>query len=379
MRYFHLKKIIAKCICNINHALPMRHDIIFVRRDRIGDFILWLGCAQKIIQQNEGHRFTLICGQFTAEIAEKLGIFEDIIIITDSFRDIRKAIGIHGKKMIAPVYSRTDKDELVSIAVSAKEKIAIDGDSVNKQEERFCQTKIYTQIIKTPEAAIPEIERNSLFCNAITGDRNGIWFADLSKLIDERMIQDDYYVINLGASAFWRRWPVEKFVELANILDHRRKIKCVLIGSLNEYELSKQFMNMFSGEVLNLVGKTSLKEAIDILAYASFVVTNDTSTVHICAACQTKCFCIVSAVHYGRFTSYPQTGRKNEPDYYLGEHRPCFGCCLGGNNMSAECKAKLRKKEPVLCIEEISTERIKQDILAFLNIDCKISQKQIGG
>ncbi|MBE5789078.1 MAG: glycosyltransferase family 9 protein [Clostridiales bacterium] len=376
MKYFYIKKFITKVICFINRFFPIRHDIIFIRRDRIGDFILWLGCAQRIIEQNKGRKITLICNQYTTEIAEQLGIFDTVITITDSFRDIRKTIGIHGKEMISPVYSRTDKDELISIAVMARKKIAVDGDRVNQQERCLYKTKIYTDIIKTPEEVMPEIERNSFFCNAITDNSKEIWVADLSKLISERSISDEYYVINLGASVFWKRWPVERFVELAAIIVQQRKIKCVLVGSSNEYEISKQFIDMFSGNILNLVGKTSLIEVINILAFASFVITNDTSTVHICAACQTKCFCVASAVHYGRFTSYPQIGSNNEPNYYLGKHRSCFGCCLEGNNMSEVCKEKLRKKEPVLCIEEISTEKIGYDIVEYMSVDCQNRKKK---
>ena len=55
------------------------------------------------------------------------------------------------------------------------------------------------------------------------------------------------------------------------------------IDSLNNLHSNKSF--------INLIGKTSLQDAIDILAFTEKVVTNDSGLMHIAAAVKTPLAC----------------------------------------------------------------------------------------
>ena len=72
-----------------------------------------------------------------------------------------------------------------------------------------------------------------------------------------------------------KRWPY--FRELAAKLDGQ----VVLLGSLSDKEESRQIPGK------NLIGKTTLDEAIDLIAGAAAVVTNDSGLMHVAAACGT--------------------------------------------------------------------------------------------
>jgi heptosyltransferase-2 len=69
-----------------------------------------------------------------------------------------------------------------------------------------------------------------------------------------------------------KRWPY--FAELATKLP----LPAVLLGSRNDQPAA------LGVEGKNLVGKTSLDEAIDLLAGAQYVVTNDSGLMHVAAA-----------------------------------------------------------------------------------------------
>jgi heptosyltransferase-2 len=69
-----------------------------------------------------------------------------------------------------------------------------------------------------------------------------------------------------------KRWPY--FRELSE----RIELPVVLLGSASDREAAAAVSGM------NLVGKTTLDEAIDLVAGAAFVVTNDSGLMHIAAA-----------------------------------------------------------------------------------------------
>ena len=70
-----------------------------------------------------------------------------------------------------------------------------------------------------------------------------------------------------------KRWPY--FKELAE----RQSMEIVVLGSKNDEPAGKDLSS-----TRNLIGKTSLDEAIDLIAGAQYVVSNDSGLMHIAAA-----------------------------------------------------------------------------------------------
>jgi len=86
-------------------------------------------------------------------------------------------------------------------------------------------------------------------------------------------VQRPYAVLCPGAEyGPAKRWPY--FAELAAKLP----IPVVLLGSRNDADAAAGIAGS------NLVGKTSLDEAIDLIAGAQYVVTNDSGLMHVAAA-----------------------------------------------------------------------------------------------
>ena len=79
-----------------------------------------------------------------------------------------------------------------------------------------------------------------------------------------------------------KRWPPRHFAALAKEL-FARGYQVWLFGSTKDADVTAQIMRLAPG-CLDLAGKTSLDEAIDLLSLASHVVTNDSGLMHIAAA-----------------------------------------------------------------------------------------------
>lgn len=80
-----------------------------------------------------------------------------------------------------------------------------------------------------------------------------------------------------------KRWPAEYFAEIA-----REKIiagwQVWLFGSGKDQQITKQISQICGLPCVDLTGKTSLAEAIDLLSLSQMVVSNDSGLMHIAAA-----------------------------------------------------------------------------------------------
>lgn len=79
-----------------------------------------------------------------------------------------------------------------------------------------------------------------------------------------------------------KRWPVEYFAQVAQqkIVDGWQVVLC---GSPKE-QAQADYIMQHVPQCVNLVGKTSLGEAIDVMSLADWVVCNDSGLMHIAAA-----------------------------------------------------------------------------------------------
>lgn len=84
-----------------------------------------------------------------------------------------------------------------------------------------------------------------------------------------------------------KKWPAESYATVAE-----QKInegwQVWTFGSKNDFPVGETIRNLLAKEqqqqFYNLAGQTSLAQAIDLLAYASAVVTNDSGLMHVAAA-----------------------------------------------------------------------------------------------
>ncbi|MFN7086087.1 MAG: lipopolysaccharide heptosyltransferase II [Burkholderiales bacterium] len=80
-----------------------------------------------------------------------------------------------------------------------------------------------------------------------------------------------------------KRWPQQYFAELARHLGSRG-CSVWLIGSARDAALGAAIAELSGGACINLCGRTTLDEAIDLLALARLVISNDSGLMHVAAA-----------------------------------------------------------------------------------------------
>lgn len=77
-----------------------------------------------------------------------------------------------------------------------------------------------------------------------------------------------------------KRWPIAHFAALAKSLDS----PVWIVGSAKDREVGEAIAAQSGGAALNLCGRTHLEQAIDLIAGARAVVSNDSGLMHVAAA-----------------------------------------------------------------------------------------------
>ncbi len=126
-----------------------------------------------------------------------------------------------------------------------------------------------------------------------------------------------------------KRWPAEYFGALARA-KQREGWAVWLLGSASEWGAARLIRNACGEQCVDLVGKTSLVDAIDLLSWASVVVANDSGLMHIAAALGRRVVAIYGSSSPG-YTPPLSDPEKNRVVSLKLDCVPCFRrvCPLG--------------------------------------------------
>jgi lipopolysaccharide heptosyltransferase II len=78
-------------------------------------------------------------------------------------------------------------------------------------------------------------------------------------------------------------WPAEYFAEIANY-KKSKDWQVILLGSKADESMGHTIQKLTKNACINLIGKTSLLDALNILSFATLVISNDSGLMHLTAA-----------------------------------------------------------------------------------------------
>lgn len=350
------------------------YDLIIIRIDAIGDFFLWLSAALALQKEYQGQHTLLIANSIWATLAKKFANFEDILEFDRTKFELdlsyRKqflliASQIHAKKIISPCCSRDWELDIVVYTISAQEKIGVAGDiSCLNRVIQFFTNRFYNKLIKIEPNSQMELINNAQFIREIIDKNFQASIVDIAEMLGWQKATLDYFVIFPGCSCRIKMWPLEKFAYIARHFAVQKKLKIVICGGKGEEPLALQLASLLPELSVEIqTGKTTLEELMKIIFSAQFLVSNDTSAVHIAQALGTPSFCIVGGGHFGRFIPYTVEAHPERNKLTPLFHKmPCYKCqwrCIYKHHFATT--------GTVFCITEINEQDVIQAIQNYFH------------
>lgn len=348
--------------------------VALVRLDAIGDFVLWLDSAQELRKHFADKTLVLLCNKACAQIAQASGLFDEIIPIDTGklnyaanfrFRNqLRKELnGVYAELLIQTAFTRRVYTDVVVSAVAAARKITIRDTSFdNAAKWALDRTDcIYDEVIDTGGECMMELRRNAEFTRRITGSsfKASVPQLKASQVRDGLIPEEDYFVVFPGGSFKAKMWPMDRFAQAAQYIHDRTGWKCCVCGAPNEKYLAQELIKNYSGDVIDMTGKTTLIESIEVIRHARFLIGNDTSGIHFAAAAGTPALCVFGGWHYGRFLPYDVEEDKGRPvPYVCVNEMKCFNCHI--INKSPECGRHMKESGLFICVDEVSVQQVKE-------------------
>lgn len=351
------------------------NKVILLRLDLIGDCTMFTSAASAIREFYKDREMTVVCLAISKPIFIKLDIFDRIICVDfsphsidyDKINDI--IVELRAEQydlLLQPQISKYPLADILGAAIKCNKRIAIEAKPGNSGVNWVKMTNfLYDNFVPYPRGVSSEFDYYGAFVRGI-GDSGYKTTRPNLPYGPQRLIEGNYYVLFPGASMSQKFWPAERFARIANHIYEKTGLLGVILG-VEQWvsDKVKDHLNPTTAmAVVDLTGTTSMLDVIDIIGNARFVVSNDTSGVHIACATNTPSVVNVGGWHFGRFLPYHIEDVRASDNLPLVAYAnmDCFYCdwnwsIVGQRNQ--ECLRRLQCCEPSECIEKITYEQMR--------------------
>lgn len=103
-------------------------------------------------------------------------------------------------------------------------------------------------------------------------------------LTSHRANTGNYAVFVPAATVEAKRWPIENFAVLVDKVHKKYQCSIAAVGVESERAIAEELEVLADAPVINLAGRTNIKQLVALIAGAKIVVSNDTGPAHIAAA-----------------------------------------------------------------------------------------------
>ena len=351
--------------------------VILLRLDLIGDCTMFTSSAAELRRFYQDRSMTVVCLSISRPVFERLGIFDKIICVDFKPHEVdyeKLAVLIEELRkeeydlLLQPQASKYPLADILAAAIKCNRRIAIATNPGNSGVYWVRMVNfLYNRFIPVPKGNVSEFDYYGAFVRGVEGSDYQTTRPSLP-YGEQHFIEGAYYVLYPGGSLSQKFWPAERFAELANHIYQRTGLRGVILGVSREQWVSDRLKAALDFRtamwMIDLTGKTSIFDVIDIIGNAALVVSNDTSGVHIAAATNTPSVASAGGWFYGRFLPYHIEDVKPEDHLPLVAHTemPCYYCNWDWVTVEArnqECLRRLNRGEVCECLEQISVEQMR--------------------
>lgn len=134
----------------------------------------------------------------------------------------------------------------------------------------------------------------------------------------EAGVSGSYTLIVPFTTRPWKHWFEDRWAKLAIALRQRTGLPVVLAGGPADRDAANRILAATGGDVVDLVGKTSLGEAVGVVAESSLIIGVDTALTHAAHAFLRPTICVFGPAGY----THPPTPMTRMIRHWIG----CVPC-----------------------------------------------------
>lgn len=164
----------------------------------------------------------------------------------------------------------------------------------------------------------------------------------------------DQFLVFPGAKFPQRRWPSERFAELAKFVHQRTGWTPVAAGTYTDGESISKMIDASPYIPWRILQNQSIHNLCEEILLSRLVVTNDSGPMHLSPALKTMTVAIVPGAEFSAYPSYPVFHQ-----YLRVVHqndKSCFNC-------NWNCAFQANKKRAAYCLSNISVN----DVILWLD------------
>jgi|ERR1051326_7744219 heptosyltransferase-2 len=136
-----------------------------------------------------------------------------------------------------------------------------------------------------------------------------------------------------------KRWLPERFIAVAKQIAQKHNVTWVIVGGPNDVELCRPIAEGIGSNVLNLTGKTTLRQLCAVLARCRVLLTNDSGAMHVGYAVGTRVVAIFGS------TEPAATGPIGEGHGVVRHKVDCSPCFLRECPIDFRCMKRIEVDE----------------------------------
>ncbi|MBI1824726.1 MAG: glycosyltransferase family 9 protein [Nitrospirae bacterium] len=228
----------------------------------------------------------------------------------------------------------------------------------DQKEERIYGNKCYTHLFPDPKWSVHELERNARLLREIGYKDFVVGMPTIKRYAGDLKENRTSFIVVPGARFKVRRWPIDRFAEIANRIYRRTGLIPTITGSASEQVLSEELINRAPELPWNNQTGSSIESLPELLLSAQFILTNDTGIMHYGMALGVR---TAAMVYGGLFTSYSKYPVHLQKEILVIHDlkTDCFDCL--GHCIYSNEKDKIKP-----CLDHVTVDQVFQAIEKWL-------------
>ncbi|MDX2129542.1 MAG: glycosyltransferase family 9 protein [Chloroherpetonaceae bacterium] len=340
----------------------MSKKVLIVKILGIGDVVMSLSIIDWIQKYEPETQVTWVIGKSSAEL---LTPFKEIItpIIVDEKKLFGTSFFSKGTELFKVWKSLFLKKFELILTLHSDSRFRLISLFTTAKETRFFKRK--GRVLPNPSRHYSN-EYLNLYLNLDSFENQSAALPQLQRREEASQVKQffseksAYVCLSVGGAknalseAPLKRWPIEHYLTLATKLSEFG-IKVVLIGAPSDLADAKHFAHL--PNVINLVGKTTLLECVEVISYSNALVSHDTGNLHLGSLTSTPIIALFGPTNPCNFSPV----RSDVITLWGGDNLPCRPCYDGrtfAKCTNNECMKSILPDDVLNQLNHILSQRI---------------------